>query len=180
MRRTLLVQPVKHIHRLSSSRAFVQQRRIGQLHTGKVDHHGLVVQKGFQTTLADLCLIGRVLGIPSWVFHDVTQNHTWGVGIVIAHPDEILIGFVFRCFFTQHRQKFNFTHRRIHIQWIFQADVLRNYLINQIIQALGTNGSKHGIQITLSWSDVAIGKRLRIKGVELIHKYANLMFPHRN
>jgi hypothetical protein len=50
-------------------------------------------------------------------------------------------------------------------------------MIDQLIQTLHTNGGKHGIQITLSWSDVTVRKRLRIKGVELVHKYANLTFP---
>ena len=95
MRSTLLIQAVEHIHGLSSRSTLVQQRCIGQLHTGKIDHHGLVVQKGFQTTLTDFCLIWRVLGIPSWIFHDVTQNHSRCVVIIITHPDVILVHLVF-------------------------------------------------------------------------------------
>ena len=65
----------QHRHRFRGRGGLVEQRSIRDLHAGQVDHHGLEIQQGFQTTLRDLGLIGRVGGVPARIFEDIALDY---------------------------------------------------------------------------------------------------------
>ena len=60
--------PLAQGHGLGSRSCFIQQRCVGQVHSGEVRYHCLVVEDRFQTALRNLWLIRRISGIPCWVF----------------------------------------------------------------------------------------------------------------
>jgi hypothetical protein len=57
---------VKHVHGLGSGGAFIQQTSIGDGQACEVANHRLEIEQTFQSALRDFCLIGRVLGVPTW------------------------------------------------------------------------------------------------------------------
>ena len=83
-----LGQATGHGHRLGRGRGLVEQRRVGQMETRQVGHHGLEVQQCFQPTLADLGLIRRVRGVPRRVLQHVALHDQRGARAVVAHADQ--------------------------------------------------------------------------------------------
>lgn len=77
-----------HQHRLGSCGSLVQKRAVAYLHAGERNHGGLEVQKRFQTALRYFGLIGRIGGIPCWVFEHVTADYRRHGRRVIPHSDE--------------------------------------------------------------------------------------------
>jgi len=77
-----------HRHRLGGGGGFVEQRGVGELQAGEVDHHLLVVQQGFEAALGDLGLVGRVGGVPARVLEHVAQHDRGDVGAVVALTDQ--------------------------------------------------------------------------------------------
>src|SRR3546814_10104508 len=59
--------PLRHGHGLGRGRRLVEQRGVGDLEAGEVDHHLLEVQQHLEAALADLRLIGRVGGVPAGI-----------------------------------------------------------------------------------------------------------------
>jgi glycine dehydrogenase (decarboxylating) len=74
---------IRHEHRLRRRGALVEQRRVRDLQTGEIDHHGLEVQQRLEAPLRDLRLVRRVRGVPAGVLEDVPLDHRRRVGIVI-------------------------------------------------------------------------------------------------
>ena len=85
-----------HRHGFGSGGAFVQQRGVGQFHTGKVDHHLLEVQQGFKTALGNFRLVRGVGGVPARIFQHVAQNHRRNNGVVVTQTDVALKDLIFR------------------------------------------------------------------------------------
>ena len=56
---------VRHGHGLGGGGGLVEQRGVGELHAGEVDHHLLEVEHGLEPALADLGLVGRVGRVPA-------------------------------------------------------------------------------------------------------------------
>ena len=83
-----LRDPACHGHRLGRRRGLVQQRGIGDVETGQVRHHLLIIDQGFQPALRDFGLIRGVGRIPPWILEDIPQNDRWGQRAVISHADE--------------------------------------------------------------------------------------------
>ena len=84
----LFVQGVKeHGHGFSRCGGFIQQGSIGNGQGRKVTDHGLVIQQTFETSLADLRLVRGVLGIPSWIFKNIPEDHRGCNGIIIPLSD---------------------------------------------------------------------------------------------
>ena len=84
-------------HRLGCGGGLVEQRRVRDRHAGEFADHRLKIDEGLHAALADLCLVGRVGGVPGGVLQDVPQDHAGGVGAVVALADEALEEPVSRC-----------------------------------------------------------------------------------
>ena len=62
--RFVLAQAEEHGHGLGRGGAFIQQGGVGDFHAGEVEDGGLEVDEGFQATLGDFRLVGRVGRVP--------------------------------------------------------------------------------------------------------------------
>ena len=82
------VEAVQHRHRLGRGRALVEQRRVGEIHTGEVADHRLEVEQRLEPALADLGLVRRVRGVPRRVLEHVAQDHRRRDRVVVAEPDQ--------------------------------------------------------------------------------------------
>ena len=74
-------------HRLGGGRGLVQHRRAGDGQAGEVGDHRLEVQQRLEPALADLRLVRRVRGVPTWVLQDPAQDDRRGDGVVVAEAD---------------------------------------------------------------------------------------------
>ena len=63
-----------HGHRFGGGGGFIEQRGVRDVEAGEVGDHGLEVDDGFETALADLRLVGRVGGVPGGIFEDVALD----------------------------------------------------------------------------------------------------------
>jgi len=77
-----------HAHGLGRGGAFIQQRGIGQRQSGQIGHHALEVHQGLETSLGDLGLVGRVLGVPAWILQNIALNYRRSETVVVTHADE--------------------------------------------------------------------------------------------
>ena len=77
-----------HRHRLSSSRGFIEQGRIGDRQSRQLADQGLKIQQCLQAPLSDLCLIRGVGGVPGGIFQHLTLNQSRGDGIEITQTDQ--------------------------------------------------------------------------------------------
>ena len=82
------LERVAHRHRFGGGGCFVEQRRVGDLQPGEVDHHRLEIEQRFEPALCDLRLIRRVRGVPARILEDVSLNHRRRHAIGVAHADE--------------------------------------------------------------------------------------------
>jgi hypothetical protein len=73
---------------LRNGSGFVQQRGIRERQRRQLGDHGLEVEQRFQSSLADLRLVGRVCGVPGRVLEDVPLHHGRRDGGVVPLPDE--------------------------------------------------------------------------------------------
>ena len=80
--------PAGHGHGLGGGGGLIEERGVGELQAGEVDHHLLVVEEGLQPALADLGLVGRVGGVPGRVLEQVAQDDGRGDGAVVAGADQ--------------------------------------------------------------------------------------------
>ena len=85
----------KHDHGFRCGSAFIQQGSIGNRKAGKIAHHGLEIQQAFQTSLGYFCLVRSVLGIPSRVFENISENNAGCNGIIISLADIVFKNLVF-------------------------------------------------------------------------------------
>ncbi|CAH0038163.1 unnamed protein product [Clonostachys rhizophaga] len=73
-----------HGHGLGSGSGLIKDGGVGDLEAGQVSDHGLEVEQGLQTALADLGLVGSVAGVPRWVLEDVALDDGGDLGTVVA------------------------------------------------------------------------------------------------
>jgi hypothetical protein len=86
----------RHGHGFGGGGGLVEQRGVGELQAGEVDHHLLVVEQGFQAALGDLGLVGRVGRIPAGVLQHVALDHRRHERAVVALADHRLLQHVLR------------------------------------------------------------------------------------
>ena len=77
-------------HRFRGGRAFVEHRRVRDVHAGEIAHHRLEVDERLQTALRDLGLVRRVGRVPGRVLEDIAQDDARRVRAVVALADERL------------------------------------------------------------------------------------------
>ena len=132
-----------HGHGFGGGSGFVEQRGVGDLQAGQVDHHLLEVHQRLEAALGDFSLIGRVGGVPARVFHDVAQDDLGRQGVVVAHADagtgnHVLAGNGF-----QFGQGFVLALRGGQRQVCRQADSCGNGLVDQLVEAGSADGGQH-------------------------------------
>jgi hypothetical protein len=133
----------RHGHRLGGGGGFVEQRGVGDLHAGQVDHHLLVVEQRFQPALGDLGLVGRVGGVPAGILEQVAQDHRRRQRAVVALADQRFLHHVLRRDGGKPGQRRVFRHRRRQFQRALQADRRRHGLADQRAQRIGADRGQH-------------------------------------
>ena len=78
----------RHRHRFGRGRRLIEQRGIGDFQSREIGDHGLKVQQGLQSALADLGLVRRVGRIPSRVFQYVALDHRGQDRAVVTLADQ--------------------------------------------------------------------------------------------
>ena len=63
---------------------FVKQGSVGQWQTCDFCDHGLKIEKGFESTLADFRLVRRIGGVPRWILEHIALHHRGSDGAVVA------------------------------------------------------------------------------------------------
>ena len=132
--------PVRHGHGLGGGGGLVEQRGVGQLHAGEVDHHLLEVEQGLEPALADLGLVGRVGRVPAGVLQHVAQDHRRGVGAVIAHADQRGGDRLRWAMRAQGGQRLGLGARRGAAPAAAGADRGRHGPVDQLVQRAGADG----------------------------------------
>jgi hypothetical protein len=130
-------------HGLGSGCGFVEHGGIGHRQRGQVTDHGLEIDQRLHAALADLRLIGRVGGVPGRVLQNVAQNHAWGVGAVVALPDEALEHLVFGGNGFEFGQRGGLGDGRRDVHRAAAGDGGRHDLVHQRLARRRTHGSQH-------------------------------------
>ena len=142
-------------HGLGRCGRLIEQRGIGQVETGEVDDHLLIVQQRFQPTLGDLRLIGGVGGVPARILQHVAQDHRRSDGAVVAHADQAGPELILLRIATQLGQRSLLVQRRWQIQLVLQADRRRHGLLDQLFATGQAQGVEHGLLFGLIRTEVA-------------------------
>ena len=136
-------------HGLGCCGRLIEQRGVGQIKTGEVDDHLLIVQQRFQPTLGNLRLIGRVGGVPARILQHVAQDHRRGDGAVVAHADQAGPELVLLGIALELGQRRLFIQRGRQIQLTLQADRRRHGLLDQLLAAGQPQRVEHGLLFAL-------------------------------
>src|SRR3954462_4212244 len=102
----------KHCHRLSCCSGFIKKGSIGKRKSCKIADYSLKIQKTFKPSLGNFCLVRGILRVPSGVFKNIPEDHTWSYGIVITLSNIIFKQLIFKRYFLNVFKKLVFTHGR--------------------------------------------------------------------
>ncbi|MNE07080.1 hypothetical protein D3C80_996870 [compost metagenome] len=132
-----------HGHCFGSGRRFIEQRCVGDIKAGQVADHGLVVQKRFETTLADFRLVGRIGRVPGWIFQNIALDDRRRDRAVITLTDQrgqhlVLVGR-----FAQAVERLAFGQRCTPGQRHLLADGGGNGGVDERVEAFVTNDLQH-------------------------------------
>ena len=133
----------EHGHGLGSRRSLVQERRVGDLHSGQVDDRRLEVEKRLQPTLCDLGLIGSVLGVPARILEDVPLDHAGGDRSGIPHPQVASPDVVRRSDLADLRKQLRFRDSRWNTERSLEPDGIRYGLSHELVETLATHDFEH-------------------------------------
>jgi hypothetical protein len=145
----------RHGHGFGGGGGFVEQRGVGDLQAGEVDHHLLVVEQGFQPALGDLGLVGRVGGVPAGVLEQVAQDHGRRQRAVVALADQRLLQHVLRRDGLQRGERRMFRHGGGQVERALQADRRRHRFADQRAQRIGADRGEHAGNGMFAGADVA-------------------------
>ena len=141
-------------HGLSSSCRLVEQRSVGNFHPGQVNHHRLVVEQRLEAALGNLSLVGRVGGVPSWVFENVALNYCRQCCRVVSLTDVAGKNLVLLRNFVDVAQVLLLADGRRDVERTRTADARRNRFVDQLIEAVRPNRLKHLLLFFRLWTDV--------------------------
>ena len=113
---------LRHGHRLGAGGGFIQQRRVGDLKTGQIGDHRLVVQQRLKTALRNFGLVGRVGRVPCRIFQNVPLDRRRRHGAVVALTDQRCDHVVLLGHLPHVPQQFALGHRLAEFQRRFLAD----------------------------------------------------------
>jgi len=147
-------------HGLGCRRALVEQRGVGNLQPGEIDHHGLVVEQRFEPPLSDLGLVGRVRRVPGRILHDVAQDHIGRVRAMVAHADERAVHLVPGRDLPQRRQDLRFRALRPGVQRAAKADLLRDHRVDEGVERVVAERGEHLLLFGPTGTDVTRNERI--------------------
>ena len=75
-------------HRFCRGSAFIEERGVGDRQASELTDQGLKIEQGFQATLSDFSLVGRVGRVPRGVFEHLTLNDRWRHGVVVTKTNQ--------------------------------------------------------------------------------------------
>ena len=163
-------------HAFGGGGGFVQQRGVGDVQTGEVDHHLLVVQQRFQAALGDFGLVRGVGGVPARVFQHVTQDHAGGNHRVVTHADKRFVDHVLAGYGFQVGQGVYFALRGRQVQRAVKADTGRHGLCHQVFQRAGADFGQHLLLFCFARADVAGDEFLMIEELRERHVCDSVLF----
>jgi hypothetical protein len=152
--RLLRLQPVEHRHRFGRGRAFVEERRGGDVRSGEVFHDRLEVEERFEPALRDLRLVRSVGRVPRRVLEDVPQNHAGCDAVVVPHPDVRASDYVPAGHCAQASQVLVLAFARGKVERPGGANARRNRLVDQRVERGHADGAQHLAASRFVWSDV--------------------------
>ena len=147
----------EHNHRLASRGGLVEQRCIAQRQASHASHHSLIVHQGFQSSLTNLGLVGRVAGVPTWIFEHIAHDDGRGDGAVVSHADIGAEEFVLPSQSTAMVKELVLVDAIGQRQRFAWADVRRYSLINQLLHRAYADGLQHFLHIGLVRDTIVAG-----------------------
>ena len=159
------LDPVQKRHRFGRGRRLVQQRRIGDLHSGQVAHHRLKIEESFQPSLCDFGLIRRVGGVPAGVLEHVASNDAGRHAVVIPEPDVRPEYLVARGNALELAKILLLGDALGQIQWLLQADPGGNGLVDERVHRRSADPPKHLLCICPIRPDVSGRERVSLEHV---------------
>ncbi len=160
VRLVLAVQAVAHRHRLGGGGRLVEQRAVGDLQAGQLQHEGLVVQQRLHAALRDLGLVGRVLRVPARVLQDVALDHRRRQRAVVAHADVAAQDLVLGGERREFGQRLPFGAGRRGLQLALPADRGGDRLLAQVVEVAAAERLQHGLQFLGARTDVTAFERV--------------------
>jgi hypothetical protein len=144
-----------HRHRLGRRRAFVEQRCVGDLEPGQIDHHLLEIEERFETALAHFRLIRRIRGVPARIFQHIAQDHLGGDAAVIAHADHRGVDLVALGDQPELRQGIALRQGLGERQRGARTDLRRDHLVHEVLERRGADLLQHLDDIVRPRPDMA-------------------------
>jgi hypothetical protein len=103
----------------------------------------LEFKDGLQCPLADFCLVRCVLGVPSWIFKNISQDHTRRNRIIITLADIVVEYQVFSGDFAEQIQIFSLTDCFGNLDRFRVSNGIGDRFFDQIIQRFYTDAAEH-------------------------------------
>ena len=153
-RRLRLRDASRHRHRFGRRRRLVEQRGVGEFHSGQIHDHLLEVEKGFQPSLAHLRLIRRVRRVPGRILEDVAQHHRRSDGAVVAHPDHRDEGAVPLRHRPQRLNRLALGQRRTEVERFVVAYRCGDGPVEQLPDTRDADDFQHGFDVVRGGADV--------------------------
>ena len=150
-----LRNPLRHGHRFGGRRRFVEERSIGNVQCSQIRDHGLEIQQGLEPPLADFGLIRRVRGVPSRIFQNIALDHGRQDRAVISLADQRGQDDVVSGELACLRERLDFRQRRSKIERAALANVIRNGLGDQFVEARDADRLQHRAHVVRPRSDMA-------------------------
>ena len=147
-------------HRFRGGRAYVEQRRIGDLQAREIDHHRLIIQQRFESSLRDLGLVRRVRRVPRRVLHDVAQNHVRGMRAVIPHADKRPVHGIARRDGLERGEYVRLAARRTGVERATKTNAFRHHRVDEGIQGVIAERGEHRLLFVAARADMARNKRI--------------------
>ncbi len=137
------LHPVTHHHRFGGGGAFIEHGGVGDLESGEVGDDGLKIEEGFETSLGNLGLVGRVSRIPAGVFEDVALDDAGHGGVVITHADEAAESLILLGNLLELGEGSCFAGGRGEVERSVEADLRGHCGISEGIERIITNRLEH-------------------------------------
>ena len=148
-------QPRHHAHRLGGGRAFVEQRRVRDLHTGEIRDHRLEVEERLEPTLRDLGLVGRVRGVPRRVLEHIAGDHRRRERSAVAEADQRGEDVVRGAQPPQPRQRLRLAGGLRGDGGAEVADRVGNRRVDERVERLVAQQAEHRLPLVVARTDVA-------------------------
>ncbi|MNN08768.1 hypothetical protein D3C81_1216320 [compost metagenome] len=134
-----LRQALAEGHGFGGGGGFIEQRGVGDFHTGQVADQGLEVQQRFQPTLGNLRLVGCVGRVPGRVLQQVAQDRRRCVARVIALTDVIAKPLVLCSDSLERGQRLGLALPFAQREHAGALDAVRNDAVDQAVEAVMTD-----------------------------------------